>query len=55
MISCDKFYTQYARTYYYFLMWADVDRSIFDAYGISKKEVIVEIIIQLEIYLDIGT
>lgn len=53
MISCDKFYTQYARTYYYFLMWADVDRSIFDAYGISKKEVIVEIIIQLEIYLDI--
>ena len=55
MISCDKFYTQYARTYYYCLMWADVDRGIFDEYGISKNEVIVEIIIHLEIFLDLGT
>ena len=54
MISCDKFHTQYARTYYYCLMWAYVDRGIFDEYGISKKEIIVEIIIQLEIFLDIG-
>ena len=36
-------------------MWAYVDRGIFDEYGISKKEIIVEIIIQLEIFLDIGT
>ena len=35
-------------------MWAYVDRGIFDEYGISKKEIIVEIIIQLEIFLDIG-
>ena len=55
MISCDKFHTQYARTYYYCLMWAYVERGIFDEYGISKKEIIVEIIIQLEIFLDIGT
>ena len=55
MISCDKFYTQYARTYYYCLMCADVDRDIFDKHGISNKEVIVEIIVQLEIFLDIGT
>ena len=54
MISCDKFHTQYARTYYYWLMWAYVDRGIFDEYGISKKEIIVEIIIQLEIFLDIA-
>ena len=55
MISCDEFHTQYARAYHYFLMWADVNRGIFDEYGISTKEVIVEIIIQLEIFLDIGT
>ena len=55
MISCDEFHTQYARAYHYFLMWADVNRGIFDEYGISTKEVIVEIIIQLEIILDIGT
>ena len=54
MISCDKFHTQYARTYYYCLMRAYVDRGIFDEYGISKKEIIVEIIIQLEIFLHIG-
>ena len=52
MIFCDKFHSQYARTYYYCLMWAYVDRGIFDEYGISKKEIIVEIIIQLEIFLD---
>ena len=33
-------------------MWAYVDRGIFDEHGISKKEIIVEIIIQLEIFLD---
>ena len=37
MISCDKVHTQYARTYCYCLMWADVDRGIFDEYGIRKK------------------